>query len=284
MNNWIVYQHIFPNNKSYIGITCRGEARWGTKGQNYKDNQPLIYNAIQKYGWDNVKHNILQKNLSFKEAQEFEKQYIQTYHSYYLDKDGPGYNMTLGGEGGTKYDNDLIIELYLSGLTIEEVSNQLNCNPSTVSAALQGANIERRTNSKPISQFDLNGNYIASYPNARVAMESTGIDYKLISGVISGKTQQTYGYQWKEYDEKDKNGISPYKKHLTGQKARPVNQFDLKGNFIMSYESVAAAARAVGATPNNIRVVAQGKGKTSHGFIWRYADEENQMYNIQFSS
>ena len=35
-NNWKVYRHIFPNGKSYIGITHRAvEERWGKNGEKY---------------------------------------------------------------------------------------------------------------------------------------------------------------------------------------------------------------------------------------------------------
>ena len=35
-NNWKVYRHIFPNGKSYIGITHRTvEERWGKNGEKY---------------------------------------------------------------------------------------------------------------------------------------------------------------------------------------------------------------------------------------------------------
>ena len=73
MNEWIVYQHIFPNNKSYIGITSqKPEYRWGAKGENY-NSQPLMASAIKKYGWDNIKHLILFTDLTAEEASKRNK-------------------------------------------------------------------------------------------------------------------------------------------------------------------------------------------------------------------
>ena len=48
-----VYVHVFPNNKKYFGITSkRPNARWeGGTGYD-KEHQPVMYNAIQKYGWN----------------------------------------------------------------------------------------------------------------------------------------------------------------------------------------------------------------------------------------
>lgn len=61
---YVVYRHIFPNGKSYIGITCVKPYyyRWRA-GSSYK-SQPKMYNAISKYGWDNIQHEILFDDLS----------------------------------------------------------------------------------------------------------------------------------------------------------------------------------------------------------------------------
>ena len=49
-----VYKHIFPNGAIYIGRTSMSpEDRW-LNGWGYKQN-PLAFNAILKYGWDNIK-------------------------------------------------------------------------------------------------------------------------------------------------------------------------------------------------------------------------------------
>lgn len=102
MKNWKVYVHTFPNNKKYFGITCRDDPniRW-QNGKGYdKDGQPVMYNAIQKYGWDNVKHEILFSGLSKKEAESKERELIALYKTN-CKRYGClyGYNMTDGGEG-----------------------------------------------------------------------------------------------------------------------------------------------------------------------------------------
>ena len=55
---------------------------------------------------------------------------------------------------------------------------------------------------------------------------------------------------------------------------RAVNSYDLKGNFIESFESLRAAARAMG-TPDassSIGAVCRGKRKTLWGRKWEYAE------------
>lgn len=93
MNNYIVYCHTFPNDKKYIGITCQDpNIRWGN-GMGYKE-QPLIFNAIVKYGWINIKHDILYMDLSEEEAFIKEKELISLYQTNSVEY---GYNLTPGG-------------------------------------------------------------------------------------------------------------------------------------------------------------------------------------------
>lgn len=100
---WCVYVHIVPrcisgykNKKYYVGITSRKnpEVRWGKDGVGYKAQ--VFYNAIQKYGWDNIKHKILYTNLSEDEAKQKETELIALYDSTNTNH---GYNITQGGEG-----------------------------------------------------------------------------------------------------------------------------------------------------------------------------------------
>jgi hypothetical protein len=79
MDKYIVYKHITPSGKVYIGITKREKARDRWKyGHGYKQNRHF-YNAILKYGWKNIKHQILASDLSLEEACTLEKELISLY-------------------------------------------------------------------------------------------------------------------------------------------------------------------------------------------------------------
>ena len=127
---YIVYEHISPSNKRYIGITCQPpESRW-RHGEGYKNNV-AFYNAIKKYGWDNFSHNILFFNLSANEAANKEKELINFYKT--TDKNY-GYNIKTGGEiGSTKVDIKKIQILWEENYTINEIAEILNINRNTVS-------------------------------------------------------------------------------------------------------------------------------------------------------
>lgn len=89
MITYTIYQHIFPNNKQYIGITKREpETRWGPGGYHYKNNPPM-WEAIQEFGWDNIQHIILESDVPEEEVSRKERQYIDQYDSANPEK---GYN------------------------------------------------------------------------------------------------------------------------------------------------------------------------------------------------
>lgn len=92
---WCVYRHTSPSNKTYVGITHYEDPklRWGKDGK-YYSKKTVFYKAIQKYGWGNIKHEVLFKNCSKEVAQKLEIAYI----AYYKEQ-GLSYNMTIGGEG-----------------------------------------------------------------------------------------------------------------------------------------------------------------------------------------
>lgn len=100
----IIYCHINKtNNKKYIG-QCQGapERRWRSDGSGYKPKNnelpTVFWKAIQKYGWDNFEHKILETNLTLEEANEKEQYWIAYYHTWIEDPQCWGYNMQSGGK------------------------------------------------------------------------------------------------------------------------------------------------------------------------------------------
>lgn len=80
------------NQKVYIGQTCQTLSQRAKKnGEGYK-HCLHFYSAIQKYGWDKFKVDILEDNLPNEIADEREKYYIKLYNSV-----KNGYNIDYGG-------------------------------------------------------------------------------------------------------------------------------------------------------------------------------------------
>lgn len=105
MNNYCVYEHIFPNGKRYIGISNNAEKRW-RNGNGYK-KQTKMAKAINHYGWDNIVHRIIVDGLSLEQAQRLEREFIDAYDSI-----ENGYNVTIGGDSiRATYLNPHVMEM-----------------------------------------------------------------------------------------------------------------------------------------------------------------------------
>ena len=73
---YTVYKHVTPCGKVYIGITgIDPKARWNSGG-GYKNNEHFD-RAIKKYGWANIRHEIIATGLEKAEACAMEIQLIK---------------------------------------------------------------------------------------------------------------------------------------------------------------------------------------------------------------
>lgn len=89
-----IYKHLNKiNNKVYIGQTVQDPPQKRWYPSNYKCNE-YFYNAIQKYGWDNFEHTIIEKVSSLEEANQREQYWINYYNSINREY---GYNIRPGG-------------------------------------------------------------------------------------------------------------------------------------------------------------------------------------------
>lgn len=93
MDKYTVYKHTFPNDKVYIGITCQKLKKRWQSGWGY-EHQTLVFNAIKKYGWNNIKHEVLFDNLTLEEAESKEIELIKMHRS---TERTYGYNISNGG-------------------------------------------------------------------------------------------------------------------------------------------------------------------------------------------
>ena len=55
----------------------------------------------------------------------------------------------------------------------------------------------RKSSSKPVLQFDLDGNFIAEYPSTREVERQLGFYHTFISSNCNGKNKSAYGFKWK---------------------------------------------------------------------------------------
>ena len=108
MGLYYIYVHITPDGKHYVGKTKKfPKYRWNN-GDGYS-TQPF-YEAIQKYGWNNIEHAILEYDLTKEEAEKRESHYIKLWNS---DNPDFRYNKTSGGTN-CKYSKDSKTKMRIS--------------------------------------------------------------------------------------------------------------------------------------------------------------------------
>lgn len=119
----IIYMAKFPNKKMYIGKTIYNlESR---KNQHKNDvkrdkNNKAFYNAIKKYGWDNLEWETIDTSETEEDLLKKEIYWIKYYNTYIHSKDTMGYNSTIGGEGTSGYKFTKKQKEYLSIVKLGE--------------------------------------------------------------------------------------------------------------------------------------------------------------------
>lgn len=206
-NNYSVYIHTCPNNKVYIGITCqKPEHRWNN-GKGYKNNKHFFY-AILKYGWDNIKHDILFDKLSEKDAKQKEKELIKQYKSNQREY---GYNNSIGGESGSSgcnwsEESKKAFSLSMKGKPSNRKGKHLSEeHKKKLSEKSKGKKLNEETKKKmsisstrkkKIICIELN----KTFDSGLQASKETNINCSHIYQCCKGKRKTAGGYKW-SYDK-----------------------------------------------------------------------------------
>ena len=207
MNNiYKVYKHTTPRGKVYIGITGNTVERRWQNGRNYKNNKHFT-NAIKKYGWDNIKHEILFDNLTKEQAEEKEILLIKKYKSNNMNY---GYNVENGGNATGKLSEETKKKISIAnkGKTSwlkgkhwsEEHKKRISEKEKGRVSPMKGKHwtIEQRANVGTAILCVETGEHFYSI---RDAERKTGLQRTGIMGVLKGKYKQTGGMTF-EYTKK----------------------------------------------------------------------------------
>ena len=244
---YTVYVHECPNGKRYVGITIqKPNDRW-KNGVGYRNNRHF-FNAILKYGWDNITHTILHEGLSRAEACELEQKYIREFDSI-----NNGYNHSIGGNAsslGFHHTEE-------AKRKIAEASRGRRNSDEAIRRVAEARSI-------PVNVYDIDGNYLTTYKSIVEAEKATGVDNSNITATCKGKYQQSSGYIFRYA-----NDTREVKKVRC--RTKPVNMYSLSNEYIRSFKSIKEASRVMGITDTHITDACRGKYSHSGGYIWRYA-------------
>lgn len=273
--NYCVYKHTCPNKKVYIGMTGNLAERWKRNGTGYSGQ--LFYRAILKYGWDNIKHEILEDNLTFKDACKKEIYYIKKYNSRNREY---GYNIALGGQYTTltkvkqytifgnfvcSYDS-IVIAAKITGIDQSAISNAVNGLSKTAGGYLWTKFDEYLDNNKipelsdleltkinniKIKQYDLSGNLLKIYDSLKEASVLCKIPQAIIYNVCIGKAYVAYNYVWRfendnfskyfnrfRISKSSKNSLKIYNQDNLKYSNIPIYQYNFDGTLNAIYKDI----------------------------------------------
>jgi group I intron endonuclease len=246
---WSVYIHTSPSNKVYVGITSQNPLkRWGN-GNNYSKHR-YFFAAIQKYGWDNFKHEILFYNLTESDAKQKEIELIARYKSNNREF---GYNLTQGGDGVKGY-----VHTEKTKKKIGEVVRERYSTPE----ARKELSIRMKGENNPFYNKQLSEEHKEKIKLSHLGKKRephTQETKAKISAANMGKKKLHLGVP--------RTAECREKLSITHSKA--VLQFSKNGEFICEYPSGKEAALVTGTAPQNISRCCLGKSKTANGFIWK---------------
>lgn len=123
-----------------------------------------------------------------------------------------------------------------------------------------------------VKQYDLQGNYLNSYPSMREAYKQTGIHETAIRKCILGKQKYAGNYIWK--DENDTSDIIAVTPSLSSQ---PLSCYDKEGNYLAGYYTIWEAEQQTKINRGCIRQCIQGRSRTADGLIWKKGYEPQKV-------
>lgn len=247
MDIWKIYKHTNKiNGKCYIGQTCRKNPneRWNN-GKGY--NKAVFAKAIEKYGWENFEHEIIEDGImSEEEANKREIYWIKYYNAYAGNPNG-GYNMTRGGDDRADKGRP-VYQIDIKTLKI------INCFSSALKA-------QRETGATCVSACcnPNKPNQITTANSYWCYVDEYSDDWKPKNGkfiCVNNNGSKTYNYGDNQ-----------------------ICQIDENGNLVNIFNNVKEASVALGGKKNShsrISECCQGKAISAKGYFWCYKkDLEN---------
>ena len=259
-NVYSVYVHIVPRDvtgyvfdKYYVGITKTSvDNRW-KNGLGYK--KQVFYRAIFKYGWDNIRHEVIAEHLTRKEACHIEVKLIKILQSNISQY---GYNITEGGDIGLSG----VLNPRFGIAPSEETKRKMRLNHADVSGYKNG-------NAKEIFQFNYDGDYIKKYSCGTDAANDLKVSPKTLTSAARNN-EQSCGFMWSFKDNVVLDSNGKYKMIEMHGRYKSIYQFDKLGNFLRVYDTIKDASEITGINSSTISKVAMGKMLSCYDFIWRY--------------
>lgn len=279
--NYIVYRHVSPDNKMYVGITCQKINRRWENGNGYRSN-PYFTRAIKKYGWDNFKHEILLKNLTKEQAECAERLFIGYWN---LTDNIHGYNLDNGGNSVGKHSDKTkakMSESQRGRIFTDEHRKKLSLSHIGKPNKRKGIPLSDEAKRKLSDAHK--GKKLSEEHKRKISLSLKATLSKNPRQPISEEHRKKLSEAHKGHRHSDETKMKMSKAHkgrqvkpesvikmLQHRNLRPVLQIDINTNKIINtFPYIADAERTLRIC--HISECCNGKRKTAGGYKWRYAE------------
>jgi len=225
-----IYKIVNPNGEVYIGQTVNFYNRYLSYKYNPLKQQTKLKNSFNIYGFE---------NHTFEIIEECESNFLNEKELYW----GLYYNV-LGNLG-------------------------LNCRLG------HGKGFLRDSTKQKISQSLTGKKQLQSTIDKRTA-KLKGRKGDLVESVNKSEAKLLYyqqnSFTWGDKISQSKTGKSrlPFTETHKNRLRKPIDQFNIQGEFIASFSGAVEAEKITGVKFDNISMCLRGKSKSAGGFIWRY--------------
>jgi group I intron endonuclease len=240
---YIIYKITnITNSKVYIGLTCKSlEERIGRhvkELQKGRHANKYLQHAWDKYGEDNFKFNEIDSACDYDILNDLEVFYISKYKSSNPDF---GYNLTGGGKQ-ERPNKETLLKKIMSSRKVK------------------------------IAQYSLAGELIRIFDSVKLASRELKVTDSDLHRACK-KNFRVKDFLFRKGDS-IQNTIEPFNlAERQKSKMKKINQFNLDGSLVKTWDSITAAANAIGAKQATIGNACRKFYKSS-GFFWKFVGEE----------
>lgn len=279
------------NGKKYVGQTRRPKDRHYShiKNEYHINDLTPLHHAIAKYGADSFRYEILELFIagSIEELRELlneaERHYIKELQSRVSEF---GYNVALGGqfnqESGPKTWGSRPVDMFtleghfirsfnsvsdaqcfvgLAGPGIRDVCNHIKYTAAGYLWAWAGELPAIPVNKNEVSQYDLDGNYVATYRTASEASLAVGCSsITALSHALKDKHRIGKGFYWRRY-KADRIPLTDFPKAIFS--------YDKTGKFLKGYITLQDAVDDVKASGASAICGAISRNNLYRDRLWR---------------
>lgn len=241
-----IYKIVSPTNKIYIGQSWNLNKRKDYYSRSECKNQTRLHNSFIKHGWEAHNFEIL---LELRD--DISQATLDFWEEYYMDLYKANYELMNLREAGSR------------GKLSEETKNKIS---------IKGKGRKHKESTKIKMRESKLG-----VLNPMYCKKPSEVTRKKVAEANTGKKRNQASIEKMQIAQKNRYLLHPKRGSQLSDATKikigkanslPIVQFDIQGNFIQKWESIAQAQRATKCY-NIVRCLKE-KTRTAGGFVWKY--------------